>query len=338
MSAISDTITSGFIKLNQLINQADRIVLTSHEQVDGDGLGSMLALHHHLTERGKQVLCFSIDFAPGGYHFLPGVDSVVSEPEKVDHHQPELVIFLDVGNLSRSHLVDHLERRRQHGLKAVSIDHHPPEHAGPHQHLVHLTIIDPAMSATAQLVYHFLAHHRHPVSKEIATCLLTGILTDTSNFSNQATTHSCLAVAGKLLLAGANLHQITDQVVRNQSVSSLKLWGRALSRLTQDPKTVITSTAITLRDLAECGADADDADGIANFLNNLQGARAVVVYREQSDGTVRASLRTTRNDVDVGKLAAQHGGGGHAKAAGFTAKGTLVLTEHGWRVQETVVG
>lgn len=338
MSNTTDPIRSRFDELDQLIEAADRIVITSHERVDGDGLGSMLALQHHCRERNKKTVCFSFDFSPGNLSFLPGVDAVTGDRLAVEAHEPQLYIFLDVGDIARSHLVEHLKQRKDKGITVVNIDHHPGDYvSADHQALVDVHIVDPKMSATAEIIYHYLNHHQHPISKETATCLLTGILTDTGNFSNKATTDSSMDAAGRLLLHGARLQRITDKIIRNQSVSSLKLWGRALSRLTQDPDTGIASTAITQRDLQECQADMEALDGVANFLNNLKEAAAVAFYRELPDGTIRASLRTTRDDVDVAKIAARYGGGGHAKAAGFSATGKLVQTPHGWRVEKNML-
>lgn len=333
MSPISDTISSGFGELDRLIDGAKRIVITSHERVDGDGLGSMLALHHHCQTRNKETLCFSVGFEPGNLGFLPGVDVVTSDPAVVEQYQADTYIFLDVGDIARSHLTEHLKSRSD-DFTVVTVDHHPGDHASDdHKALVDVFIVDPSMSSTAELFYHFLHHHQHPISKEMATCLLTGILMDTGNFSNKATTDSSMDVAGQLLLQGARLQRITDRIIRNQSVSSLKLWGRALSRLVQDPETGIASTAIFQKDLQECDADMDALEGVSNFLNNLKEAAAVIFYRELSDGTIRASLRTTRDDMNVAEIAARFGGGGHAKAAGFNATGALVQTPTGWRVE-----
>lgn len=338
MNTLTDSIRRTFGELDHLIEKANRIIITSHERVDGDGLGSMLALHHHCLDRNKKTVCFSVDFEPGSLSFLPGVDAVTANPRHVVDHKADLYIFLDVGDISRSRLTDQLKADKERGAKVVTIDHHRADFATPeHQSLIDVHIVDPDMAATAELVYHFLAHHNHTISKDTATCLLTGILSDTGNFSNKATTDSAMAAAGELLLQGARLQRITEKMIRNQSVNSLKLWGRALSRLTNDPETGFTSTAITQRDLAECGVDLEAVEGVANFLNNLSEAKAVIFYRELTDGTIRASLRTTRDDVDVAKIAAEHGGGGHTKAAGFSATGKLVQTDHGWRVEENVL-
>ena len=245
-----------------------------------------------------------------------------------------MIIFLYIGDIKRSQIVDYLKGIYSEKISTVNIDHHPIAFSDPeHEKLIDLHLVDNSMSATAEIIFYYLNHHNHNINRNIATCLLTGILTDTGNFSNKATTDSSMSVAGNLLLCGANLGQITDTIIRNQSVNTLKLWGRALSRLTYNPENRIITTAILLKDLEECQVDKDAADGIANFLNNLRNAKAVIVFREEDDGMVKASLRTTRDDVDVSEIAKKYGGGGHEKAAGFSTKGTLEYDESGWRVK-----
>ena len=114
-------------------------------------------------------------------------------------------------------------------------------------------------------------------------------------------------------------------------MTTLKLWGRALDRLTRHANGVV-STVITQADLVECAATEEDTEGISNFLNALQDAKVIMVLKEQ-DGQVKGSLRTTEADVDVAAMAKQFGGGGHKKAAGFSVPGHLVQTSHGWRIE-----
>ncbi|MFH0952374.1 MAG: bifunctional oligoribonuclease/PAP phosphatase NrnA [Patescibacteria group bacterium] len=334
MTTPDDNMRQLFDQLEELVKKHERILLTSHARADGDGLGSMLGLLHHLRDRDKKIVCFAKDFTPGPYHFMPGVDEVTSNIETVHDHQPQLVILLDSANIERTHIIDHLKSRSRDSYQVVNIDHHPADpNDADEQKNIDLQIVDHGMSSTAEIVFHYFDHHNHNISRPTATCLLTGILTDTGNFSNKATTDSSMSAAGSLLISGANLQQITEKTIRNKSVGSLKLWGRALSRLIHDPKTGIVSTAILQQDLADYNVNEEAADGIANFLNNLDGAKAVIIFREETAGVVRGSLRTTRDDVDVAKLAAQYGGGGHTKAAGFTTNGKLIPDKTGWRIE-----
>ena len=166
--------------------------------------------------------------------------------------------------------------------------------------------------------------------------LLTGLITDTDNFSNGATNQECLKIASELIHRGANFNMIKAWFLKNKSITTLKLWGIALSRLNKHEKHDIVHTHITRDDLTESGANEEETDGIANFLNNVGEGRAAILLKETSDGKIKGSLRTTKDDLDVGAIAKALGGGGHKKASGFTMDGTIesVLVRIGEEVEK----
>jgi phosphoesterase RecJ-like protein len=173
------------------------------------------------------------------------------------------------------------------------------------------------------------------VDRRTATCLLTGLITDTGSFSNLATTASAVDVAAKLLAKGANLPQISKQALQYRPYNSLKLWGRALERLHEDPTTGMIVTAVTLQDIHECNADEEAVSGISNFLNGLDQAaeKIIMVLAQSQPGVIKGSLRTTHPLLDVTEFAKLYGGGGHKKAAGFSLTGTLELTPTGYVIK-----
>jgi phosphoesterase RecJ-like protein len=142
-----------------------------------------------------------------------------------------------------------------------------------------------------------------------------------------------LQVASHLLNIGARHQEINKNILRNKSLSLLKLWGRAFERLRYNSSYDLAFTVITSQDITECGAESESASGLSNFFNDLAGAKASLVLIEQPDGTIKGSLRTTRDDVDVAKLAKTLGGGGHQKAAGFSVSGRLVYNEGNWFIR-----
>ncbi len=314
-------------QLHRLVHGAQCILIAVHEHPDGDALGSMLALAEHLRLEGKQVIPFSVDPVPESFRFLPGSERVVQQPPSLT--QVDAVVLLDCGDVRRTHLP--LAGRTPRRPVILNLDHHPTVIELDGRPAVDENFVETRISSTCELVYDFLLANGQPVTKAIATCLLTGICTDTGNFQNLATTETCLVAASKLLLYGASLPQIIEATYKNKSVGALKLWGRALSRLKKDESTGQVTTVIRQVDLAECGVEAAATEGVSNFLNSLGEAQVVLVLREE-DGTIRGSYRTTKPNVDVAKLARVYGGGGHTKAAGFTVKGRLEETPTGWRV------
>jgi phosphoesterase RecJ-like protein len=157
----------------------------------------------------------------------------------------------------------------------------------------------------------------------MATALLTGIITDTDNFTNSATSDTAMAAAGDLIRKGGNLNMINEQVVRNKSINLLRLWGEILNRLNKHEALDMVYTYITQVDLKVHQVDETDSEGIANFLNNLDEGKMSLILKETQDGKIKGSFRTTKDDVDVSALAKKLGGGGHKKAAGFSIAGTI---------------
>jgi len=316
-----------FKKIKEEIDKAQNILLIAHKNPDGDALGSLLALGQYLKKEETNHILFCLDPIPHYFRFLPHSERIINDPQKVTGYEYDVVILLDSGDLEYAGVDSHF--RQLKGLPVViNIDHHSTNKEFGHINLVHSKA-----SSTSEIIYHFLDYFRFTINREVATCLLTGILTDTGNFSNLGTTPSSLEVASKLMTSGAKAKEILENTWRNKSLTQLQLWGRALSRLKKDNKTGIITTIITQKDFEELGLPEDDGtEGIANFLNNVEQAKAIMVLREKSDGTIKASLRTTQPNVDVSKIAKAFGGGGHKKAAGFTIKGKLVETENGWKV------
>jgi phosphoesterase RecJ-like protein len=160
----------------------------------------------------------------------------------------------------------------------------------------------------------------------MATSLLTGLLTDTSSFSNAATNPIAMAAASAMLAAGARHGDILRNLMHNKTIPSLKLLGKTLARLRYNPEYDMLSTYVMLEDME--GFGADDVEGTSNFLGaTAGGCDAIMTLRELPGGTIKGSFRSIGRDVS--KLAKLMGGGGHKKAAGFTVSGRIKETPAG---------
>ncbi|MBI5466196.1 MAG: bifunctional oligoribonuclease/PAP phosphatase NrnA [Candidatus Kerfeldbacteria bacterium] len=315
------------VQLTRLVLRSERILVVSHANC-GDATGSVTALYLALTRLGKQVTVFLPAPVPKSFRFLPRTEIIKTDPAVIKWSDFDLFLCVDAAEPKLTGLESRWSERPA-SLTTVNFDHH-------HTNTGYgdLNLIDKESSAACAMLYEWWQSSGWFIDRQIATCLLTGILTDTGSFSNPGTNEVALRTASSLILQGASMGRVLDQVVRNRTLVELKLWGRALERLQENAKLGLVTTIITQADIAELGATAEALEGVANFLNELQGPRAIMVLKEQSDGTVKGSLRTTRDDIDVAALAALFGGGGHRKAAGFTVPGRLVETEQGWRVEE----
>ncbi|MFH1207218.1 MAG: bifunctional oligoribonuclease/PAP phosphatase NrnA [Patescibacteria group bacterium] len=315
-----------FNKIQEEITKAASILVISHQNPDGDAVGSLMGISHYLQYRQKVHVLFCLTGVPEYLQFIKGTEKIQTEELILKKKEYDLVILLDSGDLKYAGVAEHF--RTLKGMPVViNIDHHPTN-----QRYGHINLVHPAASSTAEIIYHFIDYHRVPFNKEVATALLTGIMTDTGNFTNMATTPLSMEASSRLMAHGARVKDINANTMRNKSLNQLQLWGRALSRLKLNAQTGIVTTVLTQKDFKELQMDEDSSEGISNFLNSVGEAKAIIVLREKSDGTIKASLRTTQPSVDVSKIAKYFGGGGHKKAAGFTIKGTLTETDDGWRV------
>jgi len=309
-------------KIKQLLTDSRRILLVTHQNPDGDGLGAVSALAQYLKKLNKDYVMFCKDVSPANYQFIPLLHELTTDPE-VFNQNHDLVIVMDAGDLKYAGIDDLLQRDKFKTL--INIDHHVSNN-----HFGDINLVLPEVSSASEIIYQLFRFWKIQLDKEMATALLNGIIFDTGVFSNSGTTLSSLQVASHLLNIGARHMEINKNILRNKSLSLLKLWGRAFERLQYNSSYDLAFTVITLKDIIECGAEPESASGLSNFFNDLAGAKVTLVLIEQPDSIIKGSLRTTRDDVDVAKLAQSLGGGGHQKAAGFSVSGRLVYNKGNW--------
>jgi len=306
----------------KILKKFSSFLLAVHKNPDGDSVGSMLALALALKKMKKKVVCFASDPVPENLSFLPASDKIVNElPGK----KFDIIIALDAGDKKRLGLKwSHLQYRA-----LINIDHHPQK-----KPFGNLNLIETKTSSTAEILY-FLIQKLNIQDHKIANCLLTGIFTDTGSFQHANTLPQTLEVAADLMKQGANLNKIAQQTYQNKSLPALKIWGRALARTLQDKKRGVTLSAITQRDFEELGAKPEDLDGVVSIINTAEGTKYALLLSEQEKNKIRASLRSEKGrGVDVAKIAAHYGGGGHPLASGFTIKGRLARKKGKWVIQK----
>ncbi len=296
-----------FIETKKIVDSAQRILLVSHEEPDGDALGSMLALKISLEGIGKQADIFSLSEIPESFKFLPGAESVKSRLEGAY----DLIWGLDYGDLKR--------------LETISSGccPTPPTITFDHHILANQTglinIVDQAYSSTCEIVYCFLVVNNLKITKEIATCLLAGIFTDTWSLRHQSATANTLKIVGDLLLKGAYLSKIVKLTSRNNIYIKSKVWGKALGSIFFHSEYGFVSCFLSRQEFIECRATADDISGLSSLLCSVPEAKFSLVLSENQPGRICASLRCNGNgdNFDVSKIANIFGGGGHRMAAAF---------------------
>jgi bifunctional oligoribonuclease and PAP phosphatase NrnA len=305
-------------QLNQAyeaIENAQRILVVAHQKPDGDTSGSSLALYSWLTGLNKEVTIFCRHELPQQFHFMPNFEVITTDPS-LFRKDWDLVITCDSGDLAYAGVEDDLSVAA-HG-KLINIDHHASNKL-----FGSINLVNDKASSTAEVIYEFFNFHKVELTREIAVCLMTGVFTDTGGFSNGATNEQALKMASHFMRCGASLPDIHRATIANKSIAEMKLWGKIMERLRIN-KYGIAYTYILKADLLESGLEEDSIEGLSNYLSQLDDARAIFVFSERDEGTIKVSMRTYHNDVDLAKLATTLGGGGHKKAAGFTIPGRIL--------------
>jgi phosphoesterase RecJ-like protein len=317
-----DTVSHLFGRAHEAIRQADRVLLVAHKKPDGDTLGSSSAVLNWLIRKGKTPTAFCADAPSASFRYLDNIHLFTTDTAVFDSVY-DLVIVFDSGDLRYAGVHDHFGRL-QPGHLVLNIDHHVTN-----EHYGHLNIVLPEASSTAEIIYRFFAENGIALDHRMATSLLTGLYTDTSNFSNAATTPLAIEAASRLMAAGARHLDILRHLLHDKPIDVLRVWGILLSRLRHNPEYDVAATYLLRSDVD--GGPTDIADGLANFLNGIVGGTdTLMVLRELPNGQVRGSFRSVKRDIS--KVAKLFGGGGHKKAAGFTVHGRIQETPEGPRI------
>ena len=281
--------------------------LLTHVSPDGDTLGSALGMYSALTKAGVRVRVISPDPVPARYAFLPGADKVLLyDPSLLPM---ENALAVDVSAISR---LGGIAERFAEIPNTACIDHH-----GTNPGFAGLNVIDETAGATGIPVLSLLHALNLPIDRDTATCLYVAISTDTGNFSFSNTDARAFCAAAELAACGIDISDIARTVFRLRPASKTKLLGRIVSNAEFWKDGQIALSVARLSDLADCGADRSQLDGLINELMDTAGVRVALLLEERPDGQTKCSVRTGEG-VDAAALALRFQGGGHERAAGMT--------------------
>ncbi len=292
-------------------------MFVSHVKPDGDTLGAGLALGLALTSLGKRVGYFQQDPVPRNLRFLPGAE-VVSRSVPDDLPADTLWVFCDMSDSTRAgEYLPAVDRENM-----LNIDHHLGN-----SRFAKLNYILEKEASTGSCVVHLLRALGVPITKGIATNLLTTIMTDTGAFMHTNTTSEVLRVSADLMEAGADKPLITEEIFANKRFAATKLLGMALERARLEESGRYCWTHVDSAMLAACNADGEDTEEIIQHLRAVEGVEAAALFKD-FDGAVRVSLRSSGR-VNVQLAAAALGGGGHFMASGLTFDGDFSAAVEG---------
>ncbi|HLD32965.1 MAG TPA: bifunctional oligoribonuclease/PAP phosphatase NrnA [Candidatus Peribacteraceae bacterium] len=312
-------------KAQTIFEKAQRILCMCHRNPDGDAVGSLLGMGMLLEKMfpGKPVFFLCEDPAPDTFSILPNVQRMQGLPELKGG---DTIVFLDCAEPKQTGLHETHPQLFDKTYLTINIDHHPSN-----TRFGDLNFIIPDAASSCEIVVELADILGWEMNSDIATCLLTGVYTDTGGLLHSNTTAKVYRTVARLLRAGARRQAIVAAVFRTAKLSTLRLWGRVLEHITLTKEGGAIS-AITQGDFRATGAGYSELTGAIDYVNAVPGMRFSLILSER-DGIVKGSLRTLRDDVDVAKMASKFSGGGHRKAAGFSVPGTL-QPEVRWRVVE----
>jgi len=291
----------------QLIEQKHCFMITSHIRPDGDGLGSGLALYWILKSLGKDAEVVLHDRVPPAYMVLPGSELVTVQDDLTGAYDAAFII--ECSDVDRPGLPS---LRNQF---VINIDHHSTT-----EPFGDINWIDSTSAAVGEMIYNLSKALGVEVTKEIAECIYTALLTDTGSFHFSNTTERTLKIASELVRRGVEPARISQALYYSYPYSRIKLLGMVLSGIERDESGRVAWVTMDRDMMSEADASEEDADGIVNHALSVGDVEAVAFFKELSPGIYRVSLRS-KGKTNVARIAETFGGGGHKNAAGCRIQG-----------------
>ncbi|MDO8210696.1 bifunctional oligoribonuclease/PAP phosphatase NrnA [Conexibacter sp. CPCC 206217] len=297
------------------IRGAEKFLLGTHENPDGDALGSLVAMHQILVAAGKDSIMFmdADEFPlPYEYRFF-SLDGLVSVPPT--DIEERTIVLLDCGNIDRNPA----DALKFEGAHILNVDHHHDNtHFGTVNHVV------PEASCTAEIVWDLMRGLRVEPTTSIAEALYVGLVTDTGKFMYENTGTRAHVMAAELIDAGVDVHDIYRRIYEGIPYGKLALLARGLSQVERYDGGRLTATRLTAEDYRETGAEENYSEGVIDHLRSVEGTAVAALVRDRlgpgQEGLRKVSLRASDDRVDVSAIARALGGGGHRQAAGFSTE------------------
>lgn len=290
------------------IRSSQSILITGHEDPDGDSIGSELALGRILRQFGREATIINQGRVPAKYRFLPEIDRAIEFKDFRGQPDFDLVLILECPGVDRTGLVKNLVGAK---AKIINIDHHPDNRP-----FASINYIDETASSVGEMLFELFIAEGLSIDKDTAVLLYTAILTDTGRFRFDSTSSRTMEIIGELITCGVNPRVITDNIYFALPPSILKLTGEALSGITFFENGRICLLQVDREMLENNMVNMSEMDGLADYTLFARDVIVGGLLKEMESGFTKVSLRS-RNGINVSQLAHKYGGGGHFNAAGF---------------------
>ncbi len=311
------------LKMEPIIEQiknTSHLLIASHAEPDGDAVGSLIALGLAIGKLNIKSTLYNESPIPAVYRFLPSVERIVRHIKKVNTY--DTAIILDCGDLSR---IGDVSSTVSQIPFIINIDHHVSNTG-----FGNVQLIDTGACSTAEIVYRLIKQLTVPMDKAIATCLYTGILTDTGSFRFSNTNQTAFAISNEMAALGMEPYDVAQHVYGTYSLGRIKLLNLALDSIEISENGKLSIMTVTRAMLSDTGTQSEDVDGLINYARRIKNVKVAALIHELHNGTCEAAKAdryhvSLRSDgtVDVANIAGSFGGGGHVSAAGFHIDSTL---------------
>ena len=307
---------NNFDEISRVIQKNKNFLITSHINLDGDGIGSELALYFILKKLNKKVTILNQDRIPKIYDFLPDSDKVQYwNNNRINPKSIDVGIALDCSSIKRIGRTYEIFK----DIKTIiNIDHHKSN-----ENFGNLNYLDCSASSVGEIIYELITFlNIDLLDEKISTCLFAAIITDTGSFRYSNVSSKTFGVASHLTRHRIKSHLIANNIYNRSTYPGLKLLGESLLTLEMDDSNYVSWLTITRKMLNDTNANDEDIEGIINIATTLNNVEISILFRETKDNKIKISFRSKGN-FDVNKFAGKFKGGGHPNAAGCLCSGKL---------------
>lgn len=292
------------------IEEHHRFLVVAHIQPDGDAISSTCAIAYLLEHLGKSYVLMNESPLPPKFAFLYGSERIQQFNEQEVHGEKfDAIITLDCADAKR---LGKVEKMFSEQVPLLNIDHHPTN-----DFFGSCQLIDPQAAATVEVLYDLLSQFELAWDERIATCIYTGLLTDTGGFRYANTTSKVMQIAAEMLQTGVKGHELAERLLERTTHAHVQVLKRALATLQFAANDQVCWMSVKEQDFTETGATNDDLEGLISYPRNIEGVKIAVLFKELGPQEVKVSLRSS-GEKNVAKIAQHFGGGGHVLAAGVT--------------------
>ncbi len=317
-------------QLTNVINDSNNILLSTHFNADGDGLGCEIAFYYYLKEKGKKCRIINATHLAYNYEVIDPQQVVETYDVNMDGwlESVDLTIVFDIGDYRRTGPIG---EKVYSSSKVVSLDHHPPKDGHPFV----LNIVDENSPATGYMVWKYFQHIGQTNEKLpiiIANGLYASLVTDTGSFKYQSTTPDTHLMAAYLLDCGVEGYEIQKAIYEQRRLPQVKLLGSVINNLKYSKRGKVVWVIISQELIAKADADDGDVDGFTEFIRTVQGVEVSFMIQELKDGTHRINFRSSGN-YTVNDTAKIFDGGGHKFAAGARINNSTTI-----EIEQKIIG